>query len=112
MNIFLGFLLKHVSTLLIGIWSFITIIVAIWDLILIIVLGLDYDKCLADMSNSNLLIESDFLTGLQLHCTDSIFVPLVIVAKGFVLWVINVVSASFLIVKYTNFISKITINKK
>ncbi|CAH1371997.1 unnamed protein product [Tenebrio molitor] len=68
------------------IWSANTALVCLVDLILVIILGANYDKCLSENS-----------TSFEVICAVGILPVLVIAAKGFVLWIVNVMFAVLLL---------------
>ncbi|RZC38593.1 uncharacterized protein BDFB_011330 [Asbolus verrucosus] len=70
-------------------WVYVTIIVCILDLITVIILGSDYEKCLEFMRRIN----SENTVYLEAECANGILPVLVITAKGFFFWIVNVIFA-------------------
>lgn len=71
-------------------WSYITIIVSGWDLVGVLMFVADYDRCLSYFHD---LYPED--TGLRIQgetiCANMVLIPLVITARGFILWILNVI---------------------
>lgn len=64
-------------------WSIITWIVCGLDFLFVILLGVDYDKCLS-------AYDVDY-NPFNYICADGILPVLIIAAKGFVLWFVNLI---------------------
>ena len=74
-------------------WSHLTLLISVWDFITVVILGSDYSKCL-DWAGS---YYSDPLEiSYQGTCSTGFLTALVIAAKGFVLWIVNVIFALIL----------------
>ncbi|XP_044255535.1 uncharacterized protein LOC123005706 isoform X2 [Tribolium madens] len=69
-------------------WEVDTILISFLDLLFVILLGVDYDKtCFS--GPTNLEISKRIL--LEAGCTNATITVLVVAAKGFILWIINVI---------------------
>lgn len=67
-------------------WGLLTLLMCFFDFVIVILLGMDFKKCL-EHANS---------ISLEEICTVGIFPVLLIAAKGFVLWIINLILALFM----------------
>jgi nitrate reductase NapE component len=74
-----------------ALWSYVTLAICLWDFIIVVILGADYGKCLD-------FVRSDQLNPIMLEmiCANAILPVLVVAAKGFVLWFVNVALALLL----------------
>ncbi|KYB28265.1 hypothetical protein TcasGA2_TC031072 [Tribolium castaneum] len=64
-------------------WSLVTLLICVWDFLTVVILGADYDNCLRFAKTSNSKLDFEF------YCSTALLTVLVIAAKGFVLWFIN-----------------------
>ncbi|XP_064211146.1 uncharacterized protein LOC103314145 isoform X2 [Tribolium castaneum] len=71
-------------------WAVITLVVCLLDFITVVVLGADYGKCLDATKKSYI---STNRIAMQQICANGFLPPLVIAAKGFTLWVVNLILA-------------------
>lgn len=65
-----------------------------WDFITVAIFGADYSKCLSFFQL--LTGVPEVLVQYEATCANGILIPLVIAAKGFILWIINVIFVSLL----------------
>jgi hypothetical protein len=66
-------------------WGGITLLISMVDLLVVILLGVDYHNC-KDLYNYHVM-------SLEEACANGILPVLVVVAKGFVLWFVNIAFA-------------------
>jgi hypothetical protein len=66
-------------------WGGITLLISMVDLLVVILLGVDYHNC-KDLYNYHVM-------SLEEACANGILPVLVVVAKGFVLWFVNIALA-------------------
>ncbi|XP_068918047.1 uncharacterized protein [Tenebrio molitor] len=64
-------------------WSLLTLTICAWDFVTASILGVDYKNCMSGASNNK------YMTFKQMMCTNGILPVVVIAAKGFVLWIMN-----------------------
>lgn len=79
------------------VWGTLTLIISLIDFIFVCLLGRDYDEC-----------SDSFLLNNDVSCYLAYGIVLTIIARGFLLWVINVIFALLL----RNFSLKIKLIKK
>ncbi|KAJ3660705.1 hypothetical protein Zmor_005143 [Zophobas morio] len=73
-------------------WSYITFVISLWDFLVVIIFGSDYGKCLSYV-DKYFWIPTEKIAN-QLICANAVLPVLVIAARGFVLWVVNVILAA------------------
>lgn len=56
------------------------------DFVTVVMFGADYQNCLRFVHS----LEMDFYSTVEEACANGVLIPLVIAAKGFTLWCINV----------------------
>ena len=83
-------MLRNDSVTAVKMWSYFTLFISFWDFITFVMLGADYDKCLK-FANSY-AYWGVHLT-LQYYCAIFFLPVFLIAAKGFVLWILNIVLA-------------------
>ena len=94
--------LRKNSAISVKIWSYVTLFVCFWDFLTFVILGADYDKCL---EYSNMLPEWMDRVPVESLCANIILPVFFIAAKGFVLWIINIVLALLVLRKSKQTIS-------
>jgi hypothetical protein len=63
-------------------WSHLTLTICAWDFVTVLILGVDYKNCISGYFISNAASQ-------EMVCANGILPVLVIAAKGFVLWIMN-----------------------
>lgn len=81
-------------------WSYFTLLISAWDLINVIIFGTDYHKCIKSLPVG---VNSEFI------CANGILPILVIAARGFTLWFLNVIFA-VVIHNISKSLTKVNIN--
>lgn len=85
----LDFRQQNLQGKIIKLWCSITAAICLWDFITVVIFGSEYAKCLDYYQSFNLGFEDVVI--LEAACASGTLIPLVIAAKGFILWIINIV---------------------